>query len=87
VAAHLAGDEIAAMVAAAASGDWDEASRLHLALAPLCSVLFSEPNPMPVKAALDALWKPVGRPRLPLVAAAPETVDAVKEALATARER
>jgi len=47
--------------------------------------LFAEPNPIPVKAALDAMWRPVGRPRLPLVAASSETVDRVKEALAAAR--
>jgi dihydrodipicolinate synthase/N-acetylneuraminate lyase len=48
--------------------------------------LFVEPNPMPVKAAMDALWRPVGRPRLPLVAAASETVERIKEALAGARD-
>lgn len=85
VAAHLAGREIAAMVAAAADGKWDEAKRLHLALAPLCSALFAEPNPMPVKGALDRLWQPVGVPRSPLVAASPAIIDAVEEALAVAR--
>jgi 4-hydroxy-tetrahydrodipicolinate synthase len=85
VAAHLAGREVAAMVAAAADGKWDEAKRLHLALAPLCSALFAEPNPMPVKGALDRLWQPVGVPRSPLTAASPEIVDAVEEALAAAR--
>lgn len=82
VAAHLAGPQIAAMVAAAHSGDWGEARRLHLALAPLSKALFLEPNPIPVKGALDALWAPVGDPRLPLVPAAAGTVAAVKEALA-----
>jgi 4-hydroxy-tetrahydrodipicolinate synthase len=85
VAAHLAGPQIAAMVGAAAGGDWAEATRLHLGLAPLFTALFVEPNPIPVKGALDALWRPVGRPRLPLVPASPETVNAVKEALAAAR--
>ncbi len=85
VAAHLAGEPIRAMVDAAAAGDWAEARRLHLGLAPLFTSLFLEPNPMPVKAALDALWRPVGRPRLPLVPASADTVSAVKEALAAAR--
>ncbi len=85
VAAHLAGEQIAAMVRAAVDGDWDVARRLHLALAPLCRALFAEPNPMPIKGALDALWQPVGIPRSPLVAASPEVVNAVKEALAIAR--
>lgn len=86
VAAHLAGPQIAAMVAAAASGDWAKAQRLHLTLAPLCAAIFVEPNPMPVKAALNALWQPVGDPRLPLVPAAAETVNIVKEALAAAQQ-
>jgi len=85
VAAHLAGEQIRAMVDAAAAGDWEEARRLHLGLAPLFASLFVEPNPMPVKAALDALWRPVGSPRLPLVPASADTVSAVKEALAAAR--
>jgi 4-hydroxy-tetrahydrodipicolinate synthase len=85
VASHLAGPEIAAMVAAAAAERWDEARSLHLRLAPLFSACFLEPNPIPVKAALDALWKPVGRPRLPLVPASDATVSAIKEALAVAR--
>jgi 4-hydroxy-tetrahydrodipicolinate synthase len=85
VAAHLAGRQVARMVAAAHAGDWVEARRLHLALAPLCGALFLEPNPMPVKAAMDALWAPVGTPRLPLVPASVETLAAVREALATAQ--
>jgi len=85
VAAHLAGEQIKAMVDAAVAGDWEEARRLHLGLTPLFTALFVEPNPTPVKAALDAMWRPVGRPRLPLVAASEETVGAVKEALAAAR--
>ncbi len=85
VAAHLAGEQIASMVTAAVDGDWDEARRIHLALAPLCRALFAEPSPMPVKGALSALWQPVGEPRSPLVTASPEAVGAVKEALAAVR--
>lgn len=85
VGAHLAGEQIAAMIEAAVSGNWEEARRLHLALAPLCRALFVEPNPMPVKAALSAFWQSVGEPRLPLVPASADTVTAIKEALAIAR--
>lgn len=85
VAAHLVGDEIAAMVAAATAGDWNEARRIHLALAPLFRALFAEPNPMPLKGALNALWQPVGDPRSPLVSASAETVNLVKESLAKAK--
>ncbi|MFH1330577.1 MAG: 4-hydroxy-tetrahydrodipicolinate synthase [Actinomycetota bacterium] len=86
VAAHLAGLEVKRLVEAAVAGRLDEARRLHLALAPLCRALFLEPNPMPVKAAMDELWAPVGDPRLPLVRAAAATVAAVGEALATAQQ-
>jgi 4-hydroxy-tetrahydrodipicolinate synthase len=81
VASHLAGLQISAMASAAASGDWDTARELHLALAPLFEALFVEPNPMPVKAAMDALWQKVGEPRLPLVAASPGTVKGIEDAL------
>ena len=39
-----------------------------------------------VKGALDALWQPVGIPRLPLGAASPEAVQGGKEALASVRD-
>lgn len=85
VISHLAGDEVAAMVAAAGKGDIAEARRLHLALLELGESCFREPNPAPVKAALDELWEPVGQPRLPLLQATPETVSAVSSALSTLR--
>jgi len=85
VAAHLAGRPIRRLVEAAAAGDLAEARRLHLALAPLCRALFLEPNPMPVKAAMDELWEPVGEPRLPLVRASAATLAAIREALAVAQ--
>ena len=81
VAAHLAGKQIKAMVDAALRGDLATATRFHLALAPLADALFAEPNPMPVKAAMNALWEPVGNPRSPLVPAADDTVQRIKEVL------
>lgn len=86
VASHLAGRQVKKMLEAVLAGDLTEARRLHQALAPLCRALFLEPNPMPVKAAMDELWAPVGDPRLPLVRASAATVDAVKEALAALRQ-
>ena len=85
VASHLAGRQIAAMVAAASEGRWEEARRLHLRLTPLFTACFLEPNPIPVKAAVGAVWRPVGSPRLPLVPASAETMTAVTAALAIAR--
>jgi 4-hydroxy-tetrahydrodipicolinate synthase len=86
VASHLAGRPVKKLLEAVLAGDLAEARRLHAALAPLCRALFLEPNPMPIKAAMDELWAPVGDPRLPLVRASAATVAAVKEALATAQQ-
>ena len=81
VISHLAGDAVAAMVRAAAAGETARARELHHQLLPLAFACFMEPNPAPVKAALNALWEPVGVPRLPLLSASESTVAAVKEAL------
>lgn len=81
VISHLAGNTVAAMVKAAAAGDLAEARKLHHQLLPLCSALFAESNPAPVKAALGKYWEPVGIPRLPLAEAEPATLDAVGAAL------
>jgi 4-hydroxy-tetrahydrodipicolinate synthase len=81
VAAHMAGVEIAKMVDAVIAGDDDTATELDELLEPLIAALFSEPSPMPLKAALTAYWDTVGSPRLPLVDAQPETTQAVGDAL------
>jgi 4-hydroxy-tetrahydrodipicolinate synthase len=81
VIAHLAGREVAAMVDAVVKEDWETANELHDLLVPLTKALFSEPSPMPLKGALTAYWDAVGEPRLPLVPARPETIEAVGAAL------
>lgn len=81
VISHLAGEAVAKMVEAAAAGEFHQAADLHHRLLPLCFACFIEPNPAPVKAAMNALWEPVGTPRLPLVGATESTLMAVKEAL------
>ncbi len=81
VTSHLAGREIAALVAATLAGDDDEAQRLDALLAPLNDALFAEPNPMPLKAALTKYWSPVGDPRSPLVRASDDALEAVGVAL------
>jgi 4-hydroxy-tetrahydrodipicolinate synthase len=81
VVAHLAGRTVAAMVHSAADGDFAEASRLHHQLLPLCGACFLEPNPTPVKGAMNRLWEPVGNVRLPLLPASEQTLDAVDKAV------
>jgi 4-hydroxy-tetrahydrodipicolinate synthase len=81
VISHLAGPAVAAMVKAAANGDFEEARRLHHLLLPLCDACFLETNPAPVKGAMSRQWGPVGDVRLPLVAASEETLEAVEKAV------
>jgi 4-hydroxy-tetrahydrodipicolinate synthase len=67
VSAHLVAGQTRRMVEALARGEREEARELHLKLLPLVEALFWQPNPMPVKAALNELGFKVGKPRLPLV--------------------
>ena len=85
VASHLVGNQIKRMVRAARDGDWAEAQRLNYGLLPVFYACFTEPSPMPVKAALGRLWESVGEPRPPLVPAASATVDAIEIALGKAQ--
>ncbi|OGC11464.1 4-hydroxy-tetrahydrodipicolinate synthase [candidate division WOR-1 bacterium RIFOXYA12_FULL_52_29] len=81
VASHVAGKEIAAMVAAFHAGDTKKARELHLKLLPLFKVLFIAPNPAPVKYALELLGLPAGKPRLPLVEPTESEKERIKKVL------
>jgi len=67
VAAHLVAGRIKQMVNLLTEGRTAEAATIHLELLPLVESLFWQPNPMPVRAALNELGFSVGNPRLPLV--------------------
>ncbi len=86
VAAHLAGPEIAEMVAVHAT-DPERARELHLACLPLHRALFLDPNPGPLKAALRARGLPAGPVRLPLVDADEDVTAAVVDALSALEAR
>ncbi len=58
--------ETAAMAKAALDGDFDTASELQCAMLPLIDALFSEVNPIPVKAAMGLIGFDCGTCRLPL---------------------
>ena len=47
-------------------GDVEGSRNLQLKALPLIDALFSEVNPIPVKAALNLMGKEVGEPKLPL---------------------
>lgn len=55
-------------------GDMEKARRLQFAAQPLVEALFSEVNPIPVKAALNLMGKEVGPLRSPLTEMTPENV-------------
>jgi 4-hydroxy-tetrahydrodipicolinate synthase len=77
VAAHIVAEREKQMINLLAEGRTAEAATIHLELLPLVDALFWQPNPMPVRAALNELGFNVGKPRLPLV----DLTDAEKERL------
>ena len=62
-----------------------EARQLHYFLLPLAQALFCEPNPAPLKVALELVGIPVGNPRLPLMPASEKCRAAVRKALESVR--
>ena len=70
-----------AMVNAALSGDLKTAAALQQQLQPLIELLFCEPNPIPVKAAMRFLGYDCGSPRLPLTELSKDNKERLKKAL------
>lgn len=69
VVSHLEGLRLQAMIQSYLTGQAAAALAHHDQLLPLMRALFLQPNPIPVKAALELRGWSVGAPRLPLVAA------------------
>lgn len=66
VVSNVAPLHMNAMVTAAINGDYDLAGLLQRKLQPLCSLMFCQVNPIPVKAAMKAIGYDVGSCRMPL---------------------
>src|SRR5690606_20679375 len=81
VCGNVAPAHTAALVNAAVADDLPRARELFGQLAPLMGALFSETNPVPLKAALACLGLATGMVRSPLVPAAPDTWARVQSAL------
>ena len=64
------------------NGDVKKATKMQLDLIPLCKSLFSEVNPIPVKAALNILGYNYGIPRLPLTKMSTEKEEILKNEIA-----
>ena len=81
VASHLVGSQIRQMIELIETGDIPAARKIHESLSPLFNALFITSNPIPLKAALQLVGRPVGDPRLPLVPATHEERERVRKAL------
>ena len=66
VVSNLLPEETSAICCAALDGDFDTAADIQCKLLPLIEALFSEVNPIPVKAALKEIGYDCGECRLPL---------------------
>lgn len=70
-----------AMTLAALDGDFDTAAAIQLELLPLIDALFSEVNPIPVKAAMKLIGYDCGGCRLPLTELSKENCEKLKKML------
>ena len=83
VLSNLLPVETQALVQAALDGDFDTAADLQIKLLPLTETLFSEVNPIPIKAAMKLAGFDCGDCRLPLTSASQATVKKLKSLLFT----
>lgn len=73
--------ETQAMAKAALDGDFDTAADLQIKMLPLIELLFSEVNPIPVKAAMKLIGFDCGECRLPLTPMSRENLEKLKKLL------
>ncbi len=81
VLANILPKETHEMTRACLEGDFRKGADLQIKLYPLIKALFTEVNPVPVKAAMEILGLPAGPLRLPLTKASTETYDLLKTRL------
>ena len=81
VVSNLLPAETQAMAQAALAGDLDTASALQQELQPLIDLLFCEPNPIPVKAAMQYMGYDCGGCRLPLTELSKGNMEMLKAVL------
>ena len=81
VAAHVAAPQMLAMMEAYVKGNVKEAAKLHVSLQALDRALFLQPNPVPVKKALELAGFSVGGVRGPLREASPAVTEELKKAM------
>jgi 4-hydroxy-tetrahydrodipicolinate synthase len=79
--AHVVAREVKAMCEAVWRNDLEAARRLHFATMPVIDALFVEPNPIPVKKAVEWLGLPAGPLRPPLSALSEKGSQVLREAM------
>ena len=79
VAANADPVRVNAMTLAALDGDFDTAASLQIQLQPLIKALFTQVNPIPVKASMQLLGYDCGNCRLPLTMASVDLQQALAE--------
>ena len=67
VTSNCAPKQMMEMVNSALAGDFVKAREMHFKMIPLFNAMFLEPNPIPIKAAMDIMGKPSGELRMPLM--------------------
>jgi len=67
VASHVVGNEMQQMIAAFKDGRTEQAGAMHRALLPVFRAIFTAPNPVMVKYALEKMGVETGGVRLPLI--------------------
>ncbi len=83
VIGHVVGDDLQALHTAFFAGNMAEARRLHLKTLPMTRAMFTLPNPVPTKTALEMLGVlSSSRVRLPLIEANDSERAVIKQALA-----
>jgi 4-hydroxy-tetrahydrodipicolinate synthase len=84
VVSNILPGKVSGLCAAFLKGDWAGALRIHRELFDFSRAMFSETNPIPVKAAMRLLGRDSGAMRLPMCGPAPATEEALTRALAGA---
>lgn len=81
VASNVMPGNISELIHSYLDGNPQKSRDLHYRYLPLFRSLFMETNPGPVKAAIDMLGRPAGKPRPPLVEANEDTKSKLREVL------
>ncbi|HTE51465.1 MAG TPA: 4-hydroxy-tetrahydrodipicolinate synthase [Kofleriaceae bacterium] len=71
VVSNVVPGHVARMCEAASAGDFVRAREIHFDIGPLCELLFAEPNPIPVKLALELMGAMSAEVREPLAPCSP----------------